>query len=458
MNAQIRWLLVLWLVFTPLGVPGQAAVSAPAGYDIYLHPDGGLQVGDQVSFDVFSPAGADFQQKELEVELVTNDSSASLGKIRFDGATLGRFRASLYWVWNTTGLNPGDYRLRFTILPEQTRWEQSVSLAPTSPDAGRYQWAQAELPCCVVHYVTATRAERDLPALLNRIQSQAEAARTKFSQPLKQKIHINLLPRVLGQGGFAGEELYISYPERNFTGIDLGMVLHHEIIHRLDAEINQGYRPSLLVEGIAVYLSGGHYQPEPILARAVALRSAGMDLPLPILAENFYDHQHETSYIQAGALVDYLVKTWGWQAFLDFYGSIKPDPSGSEGKAIGTALLANFGWTLKELDDRFGVFLESQPVLPDLKDDLELTIEFYERLRIYQQQFDPSAYFQQVWLPDAKTVRERQIVADYLRSPALPINEQLENLLAEAGRLWRAGDFNQSWAVLGDFSDTTNQK
>lgn len=458
MNALIRLLLVLWLAFAPLGATSQAVGTTPAGFDVYLHPDGGLQVGDQVSFDVFSPAGSDFQQKELEVELVTGNNSVSLGKTRFEGATLGRFRASLYWVWNTAGLSPGDYQLRFTILPDLNRWEQGVKLAPANPDAGRYQWAQAEVQCCVVHYITATRAERDLPALLLEIQAQADNAYIKFNQRLKQKMHINLLPRVLGQGGFAGDELYISYPEKSFTGINLGMVLHHEMIHRLDAEINQGYRPTLLVEGIAVYLSGGHYQPEPILARAVALRSAGMDLPLPILAENFYDHQHETSYIQAGALVDYIAKTWGWQAFLDFYRSIKPETSGSEGKAIETALLAHFGLTLKELDDRFGTFLESQPVLPDLKDDLELTVEFYDRLRAYQQQFDSSAYFQQVWLPDAKTIRERQIVADYLRSPSLPINEQLETLLAQVGRLWRAGDFNQAWATLGDLAETANHK
>lgn len=458
MSNVAHLVLVIWLAFFPLLGQPFSANQAPEGFRVALHPDGGLQVGDQVSIDIFSPPGEDFQNKEIEVSVLSSGSLKSLGKARFEGASLGRFRANLYWAWETKNLAAGDYPLRFNLLPDQTQWEQTVSLAPANPDASRYQWAEASLQCCVVHYITGTPAERDLPTLLREIETQAQDAEKKFNQTLQQKIHINLLPRVLGQGGFAGEELYISYPENSFTGINLGMVLHHEMVHRIDAEINQVFRPTLLVEGVAVYLSGGHYQPEPILARAVALQAAGMALPLPILAENFYDHQHETSYIQAGALVDYLVRNNGWDAFWDFYRSIKPDPSGSEGKAIETALTLKFGLTLAELDDRFGRFLESQPALPDLKEDWHLTVAFYDTFRDYQQQFDRSAWFQQVWLPDAKVMRERGIVADYLRGPTQPLNLQLEALLVKASQMWRAGDFSQARATLAEIVSITQVK
>ncbi len=134
-----------------------------------------------------------------------------------------------------------------------------------------------------------------------------------------------LLPRLLGHGGFASREIAVSYLDRNYMAGDEATILHHEIIHILDSRLGGDLRPSALVEGLAVYLSGGHFKPEPILPRAAALLPAepgcvawsagstplppsapaegcGIDgyIPLRRLIDNFYFEQHEIGYLEAG--------------------------------------------------------------------------------------------------------------------------------------------------------------
>ena len=52
---------------------------------------------------------------------------------------------------------------------------------------------------------------------------------------------------------------------------DLAVIFHHELVHYLDVRSGGDLKPSMLVEGLAVYLSGGHYKPEPLMPRLAAL-------------------------------------------------------------------------------------------------------------------------------------------------------------------------------------------
>jgi len=102
---------------------------------------------------------------------------------------------------------------------------------------------------------------------------------------------------VLGHGGFATRRSRSPYLDRNYAGSNFGLVLHHEMIHILDGRLGGEYRPSLFVEGLAVYQSGGHFKPEPLMPRAAALLPSetglGRYIPLAELADNFYLSQHE---------------------------------------------------------------------------------------------------------------------------------------------------------------------
>jgi hypothetical protein len=55
---------------------------------------------------------------------------------------------------------------------------------------------------------------------------------------------------------------------------------------------------------------------------------------------------------------------------------------------------------------------------------------------------DPSAYFLNAWLPDASAMRQRGIVADFVRHPDSGANRQIENLLVSADVQLRAANYN----------------
>ena len=194
-----------------------------------------------------------------------------------------------------------------------------------------------------------------------------------------------------------------------------------------------------LAEGLAVYLVGGHFKPEPLRLRAAVLLpplpgcmptiqtiaarpdpaqvcSLGGYQPLSVLAGQFYTTQHEIGYLEAGALVDYMVRTYGWQAFSAFYRDIHPYPSGSQASAIQVALQKHFGVTLEELDQSFQADLSRQALDPRQVLDVRLSIEYYDAIRRYQQYYDPSAYFLTAWLPEASQMRRAR---NRNRQPAL---------------------------------------
>jgi hypothetical protein len=195
------------------------------------------------------------------------------------------------------------------------------------------------------------------------------------------------------------------------------------------------------VEGLAVYLSGGHFKKEPILPRAAALFDLGWYVPLRTLADDFYPQQHEVGYLEAAALVQFLVEKYGWSAFDNFYRHMQSPADGKHSSALDAALKENFNISFDELETEFIAALKSQTVTAANRDDLRLTVRFYDTVRRYQQGLDPSAYFMTAWLPDGKTMRDRGIVADYLRHPTGPENRLLEPMLVRADKELRAGEY-----------------
>jgi hypothetical protein len=162
------------------------------------------------------------------------------------------------------------------------------------------------------------------------------------------------------------------------------------------------------------------------------------------LADSFYPSQHEIGYLEAGALVQYLVDTYGWDAFSDFYRDIHPAPSGLQSEAIDLALQNHFNLSLDQLEANFIEHLRAQPVDLTHIEDVRLSVQFYDTVRRYQQMFDPSAYFQTAWLADALVMREKNITADYLRRPDGILNRYLENLLIEADASLLSGDYSDT--------------
>jgi hypothetical protein len=300
------------------------------------------------------------------------------------------------------------------------------------------------------YYISETAAAREITATLALADQHATNAVEILGVDFDEPLTVNLMPRVLGQGGFASTEMYVSFLDRNYAGNSLPMVLHHEMVHVLDQRLGGELRPTILVEGLAVYLTGGHYKPEAMIPRAAALLAPseredglglGWYLPLGPLADDFYQAQHEIGYIQAGALVEFMVDTWGWEAFSAFYRDIHPVDARTHSAALDAALQLHFSQTLEQLEMDFREMLEVQEISPEVVDDVRLTVEFFETMRRYQQILDPSAYFLTAWLPDGPLMREYGIVADLVRSPSEIENLALETLLVAADAATDRGEY-----------------
>ena len=366
----------------------------------------------------------------------------------------GRSQATGIWAWNTSGLAAGDYTLHYAVDPLGYTFTDTLTLLPAeampATEVGAH-WAEARTACCLVHYITGTAAERDLDGLLALVDQQAEHATQAMGIDFNQTIVITILPRVLGHGGFTSAEIYVSYLDRNYAANSWEIVVHHEMIHMLDGWLGGELRPSILVEGLAVYQSGGHYKPEALLPRAAALleEHTGLFIPLEVLAQDFYAAQHEISYLEAGALVQYLVETYGWEQFDSFYRDIHPAGSGSQVEALEAGLQAHFDLSLAELELAFKDFLRQQPEAASWKEDVILTVNYFDTLRRYQQALDGSAYFRTAWLLDGEQMRANGVVADWLRHPSAPANLALETLLISASDAMVNGETLQAAELLG---------
>jgi hypothetical protein len=85
-------------------------------------------------------------------------------------------------------------------------------------------------------------------------------------------------------------------------------------------------------------------------------------------------------------------------------------------------------------------------------DDVRLTVTYFDTMRHYQQLLDPSAYFRTAWLLDNKTMRQRGIVADYLRHPHTPSNLAIETLFITASLQMSSGQYDTASLTLQDIS------
>jgi len=417
--------------------------SQPAGrLQVFAHPDGPLYAGDQVSFEVLAPATLGNQDGSVQVAF----QGQELGQASFAPFWMGnRNQATLWWVWDTRGLKPGRYSLTFTRLPDKFSWTETFSLRPESqvppPQPGAH-WVYHTTTCCIIHYITGTAAERDIGVLGREADQESAAVSKQIGLTLDKPIDVTLMSRVVGQGGFTVGSVYLSYVDNNYTGDEMPILFHHEFVHYYDAAAGGKYRPSFFEEGLAVYLTGGHFKPEPLVARAAALMTLGWYIPLTNVANDFYHKQHDISYLEAATLVKYLVDSYGWQAFNAFYRDINAPGNGqSDSAVIDAALRAHFKLSFADLETAYLAYLRNQPFTEHQRTDLLVTREFYDTVRNYQAALDPSAYFLNAWLPDGSVMRQRNIVADLLRHPDGWENWLGESLLERAQTEWFRGDY-----------------
>lgn len=303
----------------------------------------------------------------------------------------------------------------------------SASRRPAQESTATWDFVQTE--CCVLRYLTDSAAARDLDAVAELLDDKAAFVEKRFERPLPE-VDITLIDVLWGNGGYSGTEVVVSYLDRDFGPRDaevVGTTLAHELTHWMTDDLEQSILPWPLEEGIAVYVTGGHFKPEDIAARTGALHALGHFVPLAEFLDDFDEMQHESRYVEAAGLVDYLVERFGWDQFIEFYSSTVRARSNS--LWFDRAAQVTFGSGIAELSTGFAEWAAGQDPEPEL-DDLRLTIALQEARRAFQVSFAP---YQNYFVFDS--VRSAGQPAVALREARDPGNVAAEALIGWAQKL-----------------------
>lgn len=431
--------------------------------DVILHPGPTIYSGERVTFQVLPYVPESIPVTDVGINIYVN--GVELVNSFLQGRNWNGQASGIYqWAWNTDG-TPGQHEIR-VVLDAADRIVQGdedptnneavliitiLDAASRPADVVEAQWVSQETNCCVIHAVSNTAAARDMAQLVPAVEAAVAQASSQLSEPLAQKINFYFINRVLGQGGFAGNDIVVSYADRGYAGGGLHELLTHEATHIIDQQFAPR-RIRFLAEGLAVWSSGGHYKQEDLNQRSAALLTLGQYVPLQQLVDNFYPVQHEIGYLQAAGFITYLIDNYGWSTFRAFYGDVAADDGATESAALDVNLQQYYGRSLAQIEAEWLAYLESHPPSQAAVEDLAASIRFYDIMRRYQMEHDPTAYFLTAWLPHPGEVRESGNVADLSRHPQTEMNIALEVMLQSADNALRKGDYNFANVVLDSVS------
>jgi hypothetical protein len=290
-------------------------------FTVEFYPVAPFYVGDTISARVTYHGDVDLKDVPISIALASNPGK-SIAEVTFSYNQ----QAIFFWFLNASDNQKGYLGFLFTVPGIGISFLAGINLLPAKQGL-EHTWQSAMTSCCTIYYISDSDATRDIDQVTAILEEETASAFRQFfpdnpnqTFPLEDRLTLTLVPQVVGQGGFATDEAVMTYSNRNWMGIEFPTLAHHEIVHALDRYLNgDGPRPSLLSEGLAVYLSGGHYRQSPLLEQAASLLFLDRYIPIIEIVNNFYDAQHETGYMEAGALVTYMVNRWGWDNYLDFY-------------------------------------------------------------------------------------------------------------------------------------------
>jgi hypothetical protein len=310
-----------------------------------------------------------------------------------------------------THLNPLEAQI--ASLTTSTRILPSDLITPPEPLA---QWASTETEGFRIHYITGSKAERDLDFIVSEA-NLAYIDVTKYLTASREAIDIYILDKVIGQGGYASTDwVAISYPDRAYSPTDLGSLLRHELTHRLDSSIGCSEAPSFLREGLAVFLANGHYRKEPVVIKASTAMANGYITPMTLLINDFYLQQHEISYLEAAAFVSYIESQYGWEG-IRLMCRTSVDTEGTDLDKIDAASQELANIDAANLMAQHRSWLMNQPVTQIDRELFEYELQLMDLMRQYQKIYDPAAHFLKGILFSPEQGLREGIVADFVRKP-----------------------------------------
>jgi hypothetical protein len=325
--------------------------------------------------------------------------------------------------------------------------------APTPPPID-FTWTMSGSQHYQFHVAPGTAAERDLP----RIGPFAEAALARTTAILEiefdDKMDVYLVPRLFWQGGasYSGKVQLISYLDRNYTSVETWSYFTHEGTHALAQDLfqpkeHEGRPDGVLVEGLAVWASGGHYRQEPLDAWAAVVAASDEYIPLADLRNgSFYEFQHEISYLEAASFVNFLVERYGLDKLKELYGLATGDADNDE--ALVERL---YGQDYAGLEAAWLDYLAGLEPTPEQAETWRLTLRSFDLMRRYETDLDSDA---RVLPSNPPTEWTTDTLKIFLHRLEAPVNVVLETaLIAAQDRLYR-GDLAGAATLLDDVEAT----
>ncbi|MCP4361645.1 MAG: hypothetical protein GY796_26845 [Chloroflexi bacterium] len=441
----------------PSPTPADDLSLTPDG--VHLYPVPGIYTGELVTFQILANVPPHVNPNDVTVHILVDYQdvvSGTLDAANLQGGGVGLFE----WAWDTQDA-AGDHLIhvildRYDTVQngDENRENNQASLTVTiqnsvtlSRSEQNAAWITRESDCCRLHVVSGTAAARDLNQLVNRVETAVSQAAISLDEQPNHKLDVYLIDRVIGQGGYAGYDIVISYLDRSYANNGFQQVMTHEAVHILDRQFAPE-RISFLAEGVATWASGGHYKPENLTQRSAALITLDEYIPLPQLIDSFYPVQHEIGYLEAAGFVTYLVNHYGWSTFRNFYSDVTREDDDTLSTAVDKNMQRYFNTTLAQAETDWLRELAQLPENNAAVSDLQTTIRFYNVMRRYQQLYDPTAYFLTAWLPPPETLEQKGNPADLTRHPATEINVTLEVMLQAADTAVRQADYHEANILL----------
>ncbi|MBN1658161.1 MAG: hypothetical protein JXA93_07150 [Anaerolineae bacterium] len=326
---------------------------------------------------------------------------------------------------------------------------QSLVALPTLPlPTTGFTWTVSETEHFGFYYAPGTAAERDRFQIGALAETSLDMISDALDMPFGEQMDIYLVPRVFWQGGAAyGDKVQlIAYLDRNYTAVETWSYFTHEGTHALAQDLLQpkeeGGPDGVLVEGLAVWASKGHYRQEPIDAWAALIATSDDYLPLADLrAGPFYDFQHETAYLESASFVQFLIEQYGLEAFKELYGR-------ATGDAAGDNLIVRelYGRDYDELEADWLNHLAAIDPTPEQVDLWHLKVRSFELMRRYETEMDPDARM----LPPVPTSWASDTLRAFLTRRGEPENVVLETALIAAQERMYGGDLAGARSLLDD--------
>ena len=400
---------------------------------VRAYPGPAHYAGDVLTFEIANDGSFGDGTVEISMSL-DNQAPTSFPAISsWTGLLLPR-------VLDTTNLS-GHHTIQFTTA--QGRLNETYSfdvLAASQRPSNEIHatWLAKETDCCIFHYISETAAARDIGFISEHFQKGADEFSTMTGAKIGPKMQVYLADRMWGNGGFGGEgELLICYTDRYYGptigGEGLEVLARHEFTHATGLGApTKGDGVNFDSEGLAVYVAGGHYKPEPLAERGAALYDLGYYVPI-----GEYISQHELAYLYPAALLTYISETYGQEKIWELLNADDNPDDGQLGP-LDKAIEATFGIALKEFDQGFQAWLEGHEPGEQLI-DLRLTIELQDLRRQYQDTYAPSPKF--LLAEVTHEVARPEYLPIVMREARAPTNIAVELIIANAQQALLDGDY-----------------